>query len=54
MCGDNLPGPVLGLFEALLKAVFLVPQLQNLFLLRGKVDGLGDRLNHGVCPQQTP
>lgn len=47
----HLPGPVLRLFEALLEAVLFFPQLQNLLLLRGKVDGLRDRLNHGVCQQ---
>lgn len=45
----DLLGPVLGLFEALLEAVLVLPQLQDLLLLRGKVDGLGDWLHHGVC-----
>lgn len=44
----DLLRPVLGLSEAFLEAVLLSPKLQDLLLLRGKVDGLRDWLHHGV------
>lgn len=41
--------PVLGLLETFLETVLFLPELHDLLLLRGEVNGLRHWLHHGVC-----
>lgn len=41
--------PVLGLLETFLETVLFLPELHDLLLLRGEVNGLRHWLHHVVC-----
>ena len=49
----DIPGPILGLFEALTEAVLLIPKLEDLLLLQGEIDGLRHPLHHGFYTKTT-
>lgn len=41
--------PILGLLETFLETVLFLPELHDLLLHRGEVNGLGHWLHHDVC-----